>query len=354
MSSPGTDIAFNESRTEGYRAFANKIWNAARLVFMNVERLEQVGIWRVADFSGRKVPPQLTQSEIAPAKLEDRWILSRFNAVAAEVNSSLSGFPAGYRFDNGASAVYDFFWREFCDWYIEFAKPRLSSSDPDEARVVCCNLVHLLEAALRLLHPFMPFITEELWQALYAYNPPYKSISLAPYLSPVHPKGGIDAETAMHTEMSILQDVIASERNLRAELKIEPKIKPAAEICVYDPDVRSLIEENVAVIQVLGNTSSTTFTNQSFSNLPGTRQTSRFDLRLVYDRKIDINAECERLRKELERIEKGISSGQRQLGNEQFLAKAPANVVENLRKQQQELAVLQEKTRSKLAELGCR
>jgi len=344
MAAPGTDVAFNESRTEGYRNFANKIWNAARFMFMNVERLGLCG----SDILVRQGPSSLsTETGIAgfhATTLEDRWILSRFNNVARNVNQSLKDS----RFDEAANSIYDFFWGEFCDWYIELIKPRLSP-EFREAKSACANLVSLFEASLRLLHPVMPFITEEIWHAMYEGKAPLKSLALATYPQTDDTQIDLIAET----EMAIVQDLIVSERNLRAELGVEPKIKPPAEIYVQDHNIRSVLEENLAAIELLGNTSGTQFVSKSLSNMPGARHTARFDVRLVYEKKIDTAAECQRLKKELEKLERGIASGQRQLGNDQFLAKAPANVVEGLRKQQQELAVLQEKTRSKLSELGC-
>src|SRR5262249_46850342 len=157
----GTDIAFNESRTEGYRAFANKIWNAARLMFMNVDKVGVAGVSPV--------------ETLRPATLEDRWILSRFNRVTKEVNDAL----ATYRFHEAANQIYVFFWGGFCDWYLELIKPRLL--DDKSAPVACQNLVSLFDAALRLLHPVMPFIPEEIWQAFFDGKPPQKSIALAAF-----------------------------------------------------------------------------------------------------------------------------------------------------------------------------
>src|SRR5207245_1656927 len=177
MAAPGTDIAFNESRTEGYRNFANKIWNAARFMFMNVDRLD-TGALKVKAVSARLDRGQSCNgiNEFEAASLEDRWILSRFNRVVKEVNQALET----YRFHEAANCMYDFFWGEFCDWYIELIKPRLTSTVGTEAREACENLVNILEASLRLLHPVMPFITEEIWQAMYDGNPPLTSIALAP------------------------------------------------------------------------------------------------------------------------------------------------------------------------------
>jgi valyl-tRNA synthetase len=344
MSSPGTDIAFNESRTEGYRAFANKIWNAARFMFMNLERIGLCG----SDILVRPAPQGATGiANFQPATLEDRWILSRFNSVAKNVNESLTA----YRFDEAANAIYDFFWGEFCDWYLELIKPRLAPESSDQARLSCANLLILFEASLRLLHPVMPFITDELWHAIYDGKAPQKSLALAAY--PQADEKQIDKSA--ETQMAILQDLIISVRNLRAELKVESKLKTPIEIFTGEPEIRALIEQNRSAVENdrQANVDRLSFAGESLAKLSNVRHTARFDVRLVYEQKIDIGTECERLKKELDRIEKGMTSGQRQLGNEQFLAKAPAAVVENLRKQQQELTVLQQKTRSKLTDLGC-
>ncbi len=344
MAAPGTDIAFNESRTDGYRAFANKIWNAARFMFMNVDRVEP-GLRPGLTAEGGC---QMGVAGFLTSTLEDRWILSRFNRVAADVNDAL----ATYRFHEAANRIYDFFWGEFCDWYLELIKPRLNfdeGADKTAARAACANLVALFDGALRLLHPVMPFITEEIWQAMYEGRPPLKSIALASYPQADKKQFNLAAEA----EMAILQDLIVSVRNLRAELKVEPKVKVPIEVFAHEPEIRTMIEHNRGAVERLASVEKIMFVESSLTKLPGARSTARFDVHVIFERKIDVAAECERLKKELEKIEKGIASGQKQLGNEQFLAKAPANVVENLRKQQQELAVLQEKTRSKLNELGC-
>jgi len=352
MAAPGTDIAFNESRTEGYRAFANKIWNAARFMFMNVERVEPglrpATVPSTSLKAGSGSALHLGVGGFQNAALEDKWILSRFNRVVANVNDALET----YRFHEAANSIYDFFWGEFCDWYLELIKPRLNFEeigDKNAAKVACTNLVNLFDASLRLLHPVMPFITEEIWQAMHEGKPAQKSIALAAF--PQADQAQIDL--AAETEMAILQDLIVSVRNLRAELKVEPKVKVPIEVFAHEAEIRSMIEHNRGAVERLATIEKITFVEGSLSKLAGTRSTARFDVHVVYERKIDVGAECERLKKELERLEKGVSSGQRQLSNEQFLAKAPQNVVENLRKQQQELAVLKDKTVSKLKELGC-
>ncbi len=342
MAAPGTDIAFSESRTDGYRAFANKIWNAARFMFMNVDRVEP-GLRPAA---GGQSNPGVAGFQTAT--LEDRWILSRFNRVVANVNEAL----AAYRFHEAANSIYDFFWGEFCDWYLELIKPRLNfeeGGDKNPARVACTNLVNLFDASLRLLHPVMPFITEEIWQAMYEGKPALKSIALASFPQADEKQFDLAAET----EMAILQDLIVSVRNLRAELKVEPKVKVPIDVFAHEPEIRKMIEHNRGAVQRLASVEKIAFVEGSLAKVAGARSTARFDVHVVYERKIDVASECERLKKELDKFEKGIATGQRQLGNESFLAKAPQNVVEGLRKQQQELAVLKEKTLSKLKEIGC-
>ncbi len=359
MAAPGTDIAFSESRTDGYRAFANKIWNAARFMFMNVDRLgfvwdPQTPMWGQPPSAVRpgQSPGGAHQSAgvagFQAATLEDRWILSRFNRVVADVNDAL----ATYRFHEAANRIYDFFWGEFCDWYLELIKPRLNfeeGADTSAAQAACANLVNLFDGALRLLHPVMPFITEEIWQAMYEGKPPLKSIALAAYPQADEKQFDLAAET----EMAILQDLIVSVRNLRAELKVEPKVKVPIEVFAHEPKIRKMIEQNHGAVERLGNVETITFVETSLAKRAGARGTARFDVHVIYERKIDVAAECERLKKELEKIEKEMANNQKQLGNEQFLAKAPAKVVEGLRTRGQELLVLQEKTKSKLKELGC-
>jgi valyl-tRNA synthetase len=346
MAAPGTDIAFSESRTAGYRNFANKIWNAARFMFMNVDRVDS----GLRPGGGQECPPHTSKgvAGFQAVSLEDRWILSRFNRAARDVHESL----LTYRFDEAANRIYDFFWAEFCDWYIELIKPRLNfeeGADLAPARVACANLVNLFEASLRLLHPVMPFITEEIWHAMHDGAPPLKSIALAAYPAADEQQIDLGAET----EMAILQDLIVSVRNVRAELKVEPKVKVPVEVFAHEPEIRAMLEKNLGAVLLdrPANVEKITFAERSLEKLPGARSTSRFDVHVVYEKKIDVAAERERLRKELEKIEKQLGSAQARLGDEQFLGKAPAKVVEGLRKQVEEATILREKMLAKLKEL---
>jgi valyl-tRNA synthetase len=345
MAAPGTDIAFSENRIDSYRAFANKIWNAARFLFMNVDRAQEAGVWLLAEFK----PSALKLAEpglpgFTIETLEDRWIASRFNRVAREMDEALQA----YRFHEAAHVVYHFFWGEFCDWYIELMKPRLAASDRERARAAFGNVVTVFEGAVRLLSPFMPFITEELWHAVYDGKPPVQSIALAAY--PQADKAQID--TAAETEMAVLQDLIAAVRNIRTELKVDRKQKLPIEIFA-DAEVRSWIERDRIALELLADVEGISFVESSLAKVAGARSTARFDVRVVYERKIDVAVECDRLNKELTKLTGELGRATAQLSNEAFLAKAPAQVVDGLKKRRGEVEVLVEKAKAALQELGC-
>jgi valyl-tRNA synthetase len=341
MASPGTDIAFSESRTEGYRAFANKIWNAARFLLMNLELAgghEAITRW----FQSRGEDGRDLET-----RLEDRWIQSRLQRVTHEVNASLRA----YRFDEAAKAVYDFFWREFCDWYIEMLKPRLGPGQSEAEKFSRYSaLMHLLlvfQQGLLLLAPFMPFLTEELWYALHDGKPARKSIALAPF--PEAKPALIDAQ--VEEEMGILQELIQSVRNIRAEMKIEPRARVPIQVFA-EKDVRQLIEENRSTVERLAHVEGIEFVGASLAKMAGARASAHFEVVVTFEQKVDPVAERQRLQKELKRMETEMANAQRQLSNEQFLAKAPGQVVEGIRKRASELEVLMKKMRVALKELG--
>jgi valyl-tRNA synthetase len=336
MASPGTDIAFNVARTEGYRAFANKIWNAARFLFMNVDRAAEVGI--VVDPSAFGAMP----SADGDAPLEARWIVAEFHKAAAEVNQSL----ANYRYDDAANTIYQFFWGSFCDWYLEIVKLRLDFSetaDRANTKAALTTLLSVFEASLRLLSPFMPFITEEIWHAVYDGNPPAKSIGLAQY-----PEAGLVDSNASLT-MQLVQDVIVQVRTLRKEMEVEEKASVPIEIQTNET-VRSSISQNQAIVERLAKVSEVRFVDEISAGL-SKRTGFNFDVAVVYERTIDVPAERERLTKDIAKFEKGLTAAERQLGNESFLAKAPSNIVEGLKKQEAETRLLLEKARAALATL---
>ena len=345
MASPGTDIALSEDRIDGYRAFANKIWNAARFIFMNIDRAKQAGI--EVDLSTLGATP--TVAEDAP--LEARWIVSRLNGVAAEVNAAMGD----YRFDEAANAVYQFFWGDFCDWYLEIVKLRLdfgagqqAGATPTQAntrlewgtqKAALTTLLQVFESALRLLSPFMPFITEELWHALYDGQPPAKSIALTRY--PQADAAAVSAE--VEAGMADLQELIVTLRGLRKDLDVPERDEVAAEIFGAER-IQSLAATNRDIISKLARVSTVGF--PAVWALPSThsRTTASFTVGFAYEKKIDVAAERERLRKKLEQYEKVLINAERQLENEAFLAKAPEKVIAGLRKQASESATLRQET----------
>ena len=348
MASPGTDIAFNVARTEGYRAFANKIWNAARFIFMNVDRAAEVGI---------KVDPATlggmpTVAENAP--LEARWIVAELHATAAKVNEALGN----YRYDDAANIIYQFFWGSFCDWYLEIVKLRLdfeaSQQDGESAsqrdarlagtKAALTTLVQVFEASLRLLSPFMPFLTEEIWHAIYDGNPPAKSIALTAY-----PQGKEHLDDVAEIDMGVLQNLIVEIRALRKEIGVEEKAAVPAEVRI-DAGMQAVLQENAVIVERLARVSEVRFVPQITDGL-SKHSTFNFDVAVVYERKLDVPAERERLTKDIAKYEKGLAAAERQLGNEGFLAKAPAQVVEGLKKQHAETLLLLDKAKAALAAL---
>jgi valyl-tRNA synthetase len=196
----------------------------------------------------------------------------------------------------------------------------------------------------------MPFITEEIWHAIYDGKPPLKSIALAAYPTAAEEQIDLGAET----EMAILQDLIVSIRNLRAELKVEPKVKVPIEVYAHEPEIRAMLEKTLGAVLLdrPANVEKITFVNSPLANLSGARSTSRFDVHAIYEKEIDVAAERERLTKELEKTDKQLGSAQARLGDQQFLSKAPPHVVEGLRKQVEDLTTLREKSAVRLEELS--
>jgi len=338
MASPGTDIAFNVARTEGYRAFANKIWNAARFIFMNIDRAAEAGITVDRDLLGGM------PTVAADAPLEAHWIVAELHATAGKVNYALGD----YRYDDAANTIYQFFWGSFCDWYLEIVKLRFDFSEsPDKAATTAAltTLVQVFEAALRLLSPIMPFLTEELWHALYDGTPPAASIALARY--PFEDEGMID--TSAVSAMAFVQSLITDIRAQRKEIGVEEKMTIPIEFCA-NGHFSKLAEENVDIIERLARVSELRAVEVITEGLPK-HSTADFDLGIVYQRTVDVPAERERLTKDIAKYEKGLASAERQLTNESFLKKAPPQVVEGLKKQESETRQLLEKARAALATL---
>ncbi|MGD0730153.1 MAG: valine--tRNA ligase [Terracidiphilus sp.] len=347
MASPGTDIAFNVARTEGYRAFANKIWNAARFLFQNVDRAAEIGI--TVDPAELGTIPVVGKDDPELA----RWVWAEFHETARRINEAL----ANYRYDDAANALYQFFWGVFCDKTLEFAKVRLDFSeiaDRAKTKATLTNLVQVFEATLRLLSPFMPFITEELWHAVYDGSPPVKSIALASYpiVSAEHYDqvvGGAYNDGVM-VRMKYSWDLISDVLSKRKENGVPER--ESAPIIVHAIQIaRDAFSGNVDVISKLARISTIDYSECDLEGPDVFRFLSYYSGKVVYERAINVAAERERLTKDIAKYEKGLASAERQLGNEGFLAKAPAHVVEGLKKQEAETRLLLERAKGALEAL---
>jgi valyl-tRNA synthetase len=345
MAAPGTDIVLSEERILSYRAFANKIWNAARFVFMNLEKYEAAGgepLETLASPEVRASAPYAAApgGEVA---LIDRWIFSRLARATAQVNDALEHF----RFHEAAHVVYHFFWGDFCDWYIEWVKPELVSDDRAKSAATWKNLFAAFESALRLLHPFMPFLTEELWHQL-PQRPGARSIALDRFPEPHAER--IDARS--EEQVTLLQEIITSARNIRAEMKADQKAKLPAQLGPANAAVQSVVENSLDTILRLANLSSLSFAKPPFDSTKGVvRSNKDFELFIPFDAAIDVPAEVARLRKELERLRKDIASKQSRLEDETFRSRAPEHIVKGLEATLAERRAEFEKLRERLAQL---
>src|SRR5205807_5162901 len=236
------------------------------------------------------------------------------------------------------------------DWYIEAVKLRLDFSGNlrEQGRAALHHLTRIFEASLRLLSPFMPFITEEIWHALYQQKAPAKSIALTRF--PIGAELSNSQKSAI-AEMEIVQQLIVDIRNRRAELDVKPKERTPVRIFAPQPSTRALIESNRDLFEGLANAQAIEFADASMSKLPGVQSKNAYEVAVVYEKKIDVAAERERLSKELKKLESESANNQRQLGNQAFLAKAPAPIVDGLRRRRSELEELLRKTRAALEEL---
>jgi valyl-tRNA synthetase len=260
-----------------------------------------------------------------------------------------------YRFDEAAQLVYSFFWGDLCDWYLEAVKLRLDFTEgadrayrAEQTRAALTTLLGVFEAALRLLSPFMPFLTEELWHAFYDGRPPAQSIALSRYPLP----DPVLIDEAVEAQMASLQELIVEIRALRKDRGVPEKEVVAVEL---RSDLDFSAGDSLSMIQRLAKVSDLRHVEQmreGASVRSTMRSTPSFDIAIEYEKPIDVAAERERLGKELSKLEKEQANGDRQLANDAFLAKAPAAVVEGLRRRNSELALLVPKTRAALEALA--
>jgi valyl-tRNA synthetase len=319
LAAPGTDPALGESRLVGYKAFVNKLWNASRFVLMNLEGE------RAQSYDREKLP------------LASRWILSRLDHTARSVNAALDEF----RFDLAADGLYHFVWDELCDWYVEISKPYLA--DAAEAPRTRAVLLDVLEASLRLLHPLMPYVTEEIWQRLPHEGP---SIMVASY-----PTGAGAADAEAEQQMDTLMALVRAIRMIRTTYEVDPKRR--IDVTVVAPADAGFVEAHAPVIRSLARVERLDVVKRGGD----ARQTivqpvGRLEVRVPLAGLFDVVAERSRLDRERAKIEGELDSLRRRLGNPQFVERARAEVVQESRDRLAELEARRSKVEGTLAELG--
>jgi len=298
--SPGNDMRFYEERVEASRNFCNKIWNAARFVLMNLADEIQF-------------PEDITS--IALEK-EDKWILSKYNTLVKEVNDNIDKYELGV----AVSKLYDFIWDVFCDWYIELVKPRLNAKGTEGYHVACKVLVYVLSNTMKLLHPFTPFITEEIWQKL-----PHEGESIMISSFPVY-----DEKLSFSNDEENVQyviDAIKAIRNRRSEMNVPPSKKSALYI---KTEHKALFESSNVWFEKLASASAVEVIDNAPADADECVQiiTSGATVYIRTKEMVDIEGERKRLAKELEDAEKELARATAKLANTDFVAKAPAKVID--------------------------
>ncbi|WP_456385409.1 valine--tRNA ligase [Desulfolithobacter sp.] len=318
----GREIRMDEDRIEGYRHFINKLWNAARFAQMHIKDCDPA-ITRVAD-----------KQESLP--LQHRWILSRLGKTIGDVRRALDG----YNFNEIASAIYQFTWHEFCDWYVEWIKSELYGEDAASREQARGVLLTVLENILKLLHPIAPFVTEEIWSVLPGER---STIMLEPFPEARPEWEDADAEQ----EMGLLMDVISAVRTIRSEAELHPTAKIEATAICPDPGKRQLIETFSPSIEAMTRAEKLHVTPEAaIPDDAGHALVQDVELFVPLKGLIDVEAELEKLARERTRLEKELKRVEGKLGNEKFLTNAPEAVVEKEREKQAELHARLEKNQA--------
>jgi valyl-tRNA synthetase len=314
MAAPGTDISLSPEQMLGYRAFANKIWNASRFVLLNLQSLQS----RMTPGFSITSAPQSFAARRNELSLIDRWILARLNATVGEINQALEEF----RFHEASHRLYHFFWHELCDWYIEFVKPKIVDKERTGNDLSCDVLIFVFDQALRLLHPFMPFITEELWQRL---PDPGRSLAVEEF-----PQGRPElADAAAEKNAETLIAVIVKIRDIRRQMNVEPARRIQANLATSDSALQSVLVEATPYVQNLARCEQVNIlpaigadNNSSRSVVAGV------EIELPLAGLIDVDAERARLEREITKIRKELSPLQDKLNSPEFVKNAPAKIVQ--------------------------
>ena len=308
---PGNDMRFYWERVESARNFANKLWNASRFMLMNLEGFDENFVPEKDDF-----------------ELSDRWILSRYAKTVTGVTENLEKFELG----EAARAIYEFIWSELCDWYIELAKPRLYDKENERPRKTAQYVLgYVLEHTLRILHPFMPFITEEIWQRVPHAG---KSVMVAAWPSGEESK----VDEASETAMTAIMETIKAIRNMRAEAGAQPGKKSEAILYIADEALREVFASHEGYLKGLADTEPVTLCGADAAKPENamTAAVAGVGVYLPLKGLIDVEKETQRLTKELENLDREIERAKKKLANESFVAKAPADVVEKERAKQKD------------------
>jgi len=308
----GRDIKLSESRIEGYRHFCNKIWQAAHgVVLRNLDGFDYE--------SAKKLP----------RSLEEKWIISKLGSTARRMREYIES----YKFNEAASAIYHFIWMDFCDWFIEMSKPAIYGEDPEKKDAFRRTLLDVLEGSLRLLHPLIPFLTEDIWQKL-PVPKTSQSIMMAPYPSPEDYPYDEWAET----ELAIVMEVIKALRNIRGENDIKPGTRVPAVLLAADDPTGTLLENNRVHIESLGKLSSIDIqVGGSAPEKTAVQSTSMVEVHIPLEGLVDFAEEIKRLEKESGKIEKDLGMVKKKLANEEFLKNAPPEIVEKEKNKHEEL-----------------
>ncbi len=339
LSPLGQDVLFSTEKCELGRNFANKIWNAGRFLLMNKAEI----LSTTKQSNAKASSPSENELVSLPTEhldLADKWILSRLNHAVRDFNDALTEF----HINDSTKVLYDFIWHDFCDWYVELVKTRFYGEEPKEVKkVVVQRALWIFDRALRMLHPHMPFVTEELWQHL----ADRKGQSIMRAAFPVADKKWIDSKT--EADMAFVQEVINAVRNIRGENNIPPSKEISVQILSAKNDRGAVIKTYGAYLKKLGRVESVEMIAASAKpKLASSAVVDGVELFVPLEGLIDVAVERQRLEKEIARLQQSVESIDRKLGNPQFVERAPKEVVEKEREKQVSFKTNIEKLRSNL------